>query len=102
MKLLIRQVLTSFLLTCTLPGWAQETSGNPIFKGWYADPEAKVFGKTYWVYPTYSAKYKEQVFMDAYSSDDLVHWTKHPDIVDSNSVRWVKRAMWAPAVTENK
>ena len=28
------------------------TSGNPIVKGWYADPEAAVFGKQYWIYPT--------------------------------------------------
>src|SRR5690348_13619249 len=72
----------------------KETSGNPIAQGWYADPEAKIFDKTYWVYPTYSAKYNEQVFMDAFSSTDLVHWTKHPRIVDSSSVKWVKRALW--------
>jgi len=80
---------------------AKKTSGNPIFEGWYADPEAKVFGKTYWVYPTYSAKYKDQVFMDAFSSPDLVHWTKHPRVIDTGTVKWVKRALWAPAVTEN-
>jgi beta-xylosidase len=79
-----------------------ELSGNPIFPGWYADPEAKVFNKTYWVYPTYSAKYNEQVFMDAFSSTDLVHWTKHSRVIDSSSVKWVKRALWAPAVAENK
>ena len=50
-------------------------SGNPIFPGWYADPEAKVFGKEFWIYPTYSARYEEQTFLDAFSSPDLVHWT---------------------------
>lgn len=79
---------------------AKTTSGNPIFPGWYADPEAKIFGKTYWVYPTYSDKYENQIFMDAYSSTDLVHWTKHPDIVDTAAVKWAHKAMWAPAVTE--
>jgi beta-xylosidase len=77
-------------------------SGNPIVKGWYADPEAKIFGNQYWVYPTYSAPYKEQIFMDAFSSTDLVNWTKHNRIIDSSTVKWVKRALWAPAVTENK
>jgi beta-xylosidase len=76
-------------------------SGNPIFPGWYADPEAKVFGKEFWVYPTYSAKYNEQVFLDAFSSPDLVHWTKHARVLDTNSVTWARRAMWAPAVAEN-
>jgi len=80
----------------------KETSGNPIIEGWYADPEAKIFNKTYWIYPTYSAKYKEQIFMDAFSSTDLVHWTKHPRVLDTSAVKWAQKAMWAPAVAENK
>lgn len=39
-----------------------ETSGNPIFEGWYADPEGVVFNDEYWVYPTYSDDYENQVF----------------------------------------
>jgi beta-xylosidase len=78
----------------------QKTSGNPIFKGWYADPEARIFKKTYWVYPTYSDKYDKQVYFDAFSSTDLVTWTKHPRILDSSSIHWAHRAMWAPSVTE--
>lgn len=31
-----------------------KTSGNPVFPGWYADPEGIVFGDEYWIYPTYS------------------------------------------------
>lgn len=74
------------------------TSGNPIVQGWYADPEAAVFGKEYWVYPTYSAPYKQQVLFDAFSSNDLVHWTKHSRILDTQRVSWAKKAMWAPAI----
>ena len=76
---------------------AAARSGNPVFPGWYADPEGVVFGDTYWIYPTYSADYDEQTFMDAFSSKDLVHWQKHPRIVSNDEVKWVKRAMWAPA-----
>ena len=79
----------------------KQLSGNPVIQGWYADPEAKIFGKTYWIYPTYSAKYKDQVFMDAFSSPDLVHWTKHSRVLDTFAVKWAKKAMWAPAVAEN-
>ena len=32
-------------------------SGNPVIEGWYADPEAIVYGKEYWIYPTYSDDY---------------------------------------------
>jgi beta-xylosidase len=78
---------------------AQQLSGNPIVPGWYADPEAAVFGKTYWIYPTYSDKYNKQVFMDGFSSPDMVHWTKHEHVLDTGNVKWVKRALWAPAIT---
>ena len=74
------------------------TSGNPVFNGWYADPEAAVFGKTYWIYPTYSDAYEKQVFFDAFSSTDLVHWNKHEHILDTQHVKWAKKAMWAPAI----
>lgn len=83
------------------PAAPPDTSGNPIFQGWYADPEAKVFGGEYWIYPTYSAGYNQQTFFDAFSSPDLVHWTKHPHIFGTNEITWAHRAMWAPAVTDN-
>lgn len=76
-------------------------SGNPIFPGWYADPEGTVFGKKFWIYPTYSAPYNQQVFLDAFSSPDLVNWTKHSRIIDTNAVPWIWRAMWAPAIVKN-
>lgn len=76
------------------------TSGNPVFPGWYADPEAKVFGKQFWIYPTYSDRYEKQVFFDAFSSPDLVHWRFHHHVFGTNEISWAKRAMWAPAVTE--
>lgn len=77
-----------------------KTSGNPIFEGWYADPDAAIFGNEYWIYPTYSTKYNEQVFFDAFSSKDLIHWDKHHDILDTANVKWAKRAMWAPAIVQ--
>jgi beta-xylosidase len=77
-------------------------SGNPVFQGWYADPEAEVFGKEYWIYPTYSAPFDKQVFFDAFSSPDLVHWTKHSRILDTSAIKWARRAMWAPSVIKNK
>lgn len=78
----------------------KKTSGNPLFPGWYADPEGVIFNKTWWVYPTYSAPFDEQVHFDAFSSPDLLTWTKHPRILDSSAVKWVRRALWAPAIVE--
>ena len=30
---------------------APARAGNPVFDGWYADPEGVVFGDRYWIYP---------------------------------------------------
>jgi beta-xylosidase len=73
-------------------------AGNPVIKGWYADPEAAIFGKQYWIYPTWSDAYDRQLFFDAFSSPDLVRWTRHPHVLDVHAVSWAKRAMWAPAI----
>jgi len=98
-KLLVLFVLPLLLASCSvhknLP--KKSLSGNPIFAGWYADPHTVIYDKTYWVYPTFSADYDKQVFMDCFSSKDLVNWTKHSDIIDSSSVKWAKKCFWAPA-----
>ncbi|NHC44426.1 family 43 glycosylhydrolase [Motilibacter aurantiacus] len=75
-------------------------AGNPIVSGWYADPDIELYDDRYWVYPTTSRGYDEQTFMDAFSSTDLVHWTKHSNILDIADVPWARRALWAPAPVE--
>lgn len=99
---------------------ALETSGNPVFPGWYADPEGAVFENQYWIYPTLSwlwgedaekyaadvnretiatmKDYNLQTHLDAFSSPDLVHWTKHPEILHKRDVKWLDFACWAPAI----
>lgn len=100
------RIIRVYLLLLLIPVFAHSQgdnktmSGNPLFPGWYADPEVAVFNKTYWIYPTFSAKYNQQVFLDAFSSTDLVHWEKHPRIVDTAAIKWARRAMWAPAIVE--
>jgi hypothetical protein len=84
----------------TAPLTEKNMSGNPLFEGWYADPEVMIYGKTYWIYPTFSDAYEKQVFFDCFSSPDLVKWTKHERILDTTGVSWAKRAMWAPSVIE--
>ncbi|MGI8584633.1 MAG: glycoside hydrolase family 43 protein [Chitinophagaceae bacterium] len=103
-----RNISLSILLALLLLGCSHKmqqshgklTSGNPVFNGWYADPEGAIFNKQYWIYPTYSAPYNEQVFLDAFSSKDLINWNKHSRILDSANVSWAKRAVWAPAIVE--
>ena len=100
------------ILACVISGCANRSpapetrtpimSGNPVLTGWYADPEGAIFGTQYWIFPTWSARYNEQVFLDTFSSPDLVHWTKHSHVLDTNAVSWARRAMWAPAIAEKR
>lgn len=84
----------AFALACPVQ------AANPAFPGWYADPDTSVFAGRYWIFPTTSALYEEQTKFDAFSSTDLVHWTRHPDILTKDGVKWARRAMWAPSVVE--
>lgn len=113
-----------------LPSFAQDKKtvspakkNNPVFPGWYADPEAIIFGNQYWIYPTYSddygtpdrsttfskqqleaqkntinKQYLIQTFFNAFSSEDLVNWKKHPHVLDIKDVSWAAYSMWAPSI----
>ncbi len=97
-------------------------SGNPIIPGWYADPEGRIFGDQYWIYPTYSddswqvdrsLKFTEQqlnarknainkeylktTFFNAFSSHDLIKWEKHSHVLDIENVKWAAYSLWAPS-----
>ena len=114
--------ILSLFVACNPKTTEKKTSGNPIFPGWYADPEGIVFGDEYWIYPTLSLLYGEdeeiykadlerktdainpeynlQTHMDAFSSKDLVNWTKHPRVLHIEDVPWVKYALWAPSIIQ--
>ncbi|UPG85847.1 glycoside hydrolase family 43 protein [Luteibacter aegosomatis] len=91
-----RTMLGCALLAFAAAGTAH--AGNPVFPGWYADPEAAIFENQYWIYPTTSLRYSEQQGFDAFSSPDLVHWTKHAKVLDIKAISWAKKALWAPAL----
>jgi beta-xylosidase len=88
--------LTVFLLLTPI----LHAQHNPVIDGWYADPEGIKYEDTYWIFPTYSASYNQQVFFDGFSSKDLIHWEKHHDILDTSAVKWARKALWAPSVLE--
>ncbi|RFU78448.1 glycoside hydrolase, family 43 [Trichoderma arundinaceum] len=79
------------------PDFATSEAGNPFVDGWYADPDTQFYNGEYWVYPTSSHPYDEQTYLDAFSSKDLVHWTKHSTILTADDFTWAHRAVWAPA-----
>lgn len=113
-------------LACSLSGLAgmPAQAANPIVPGWYADPEIRLYGNKYWIYPTYSdhfgpperasrftpaqqrmraqadliwEPFLKQTFLHAFSSPDLVHWTRHERVLDVEHVAWAAYAVWAPS-----
>ena len=92
-------------------------------QGWYADPEIRVFAGQYWIFPTTSdpqtnpqvsssfnpqqqklrsghvahPSYLLQTSLDAFSSPDLQHWTRHKDVLEVKNVPWAAYAVWAPS-----
>ncbi|MFD5012079.1 family 43 glycosylhydrolase [Streptomyces chartreusis] len=83
-----------------LPEYSTAEAGNPFVDGWYADPDIAIYDGKYWVFPTASKPYGEQTHLDAFSSTDLVHWTKHSNVLTTADVTWAKYAVWAPAPVE--
>lgn len=95
MKTVVRTALIATLAVATC-----SSARNPIAPGWYADPEAAVFDGRYWVFPTTSAAYDDQLHFDAFSSPDLVSWTKHERVLTAKQIAWARRALWAPCCVE--
>jgi beta-xylosidase len=97
-KTILKIIFCISIIAYDIAAQGKITSGNPILDGWYADPEAVIFEGKYWIFPTYSAKYEDQVFVDAFSSTNLVDWTKHHAIIDTTKIKWAEKAMWAPSI----
>ena len=57
MPRMMKESILVFLLAALCCACAEKPalkSGNPLFEGWYADPEGVVFGDELWIYPTCS------------------------------------------------
>jgi beta-xylosidase len=77
------------------------TTGNPLFPGWYADPEIHCFNGRYYIYPTTSRAFEEQTTFECWSSDDLANWKNEGVILDFADILWsTQYAAWAPSVAE--
>src|ERR1700760_2306693 len=100
--------VVSLGMSCTTVSLHAQATPNLASQGYYADPEVRVFDHQYWIYPTRSVSaddppigdptfttrqielrkqhvihkdYLLQTGLDAFSSPDLVHWTKHTSVL---------------------
>ena len=75
--------------------------GNPLVTHMYsADPSARVFGDTLWVYPSHDKDDARSFSMEdyhVYSTTDMKHWTDHGVIFNPiRQTTWAESAAWAP------
>lgn len=89
---------TTYAVTCAI-------EANPVLPGFTADPEVMFSNKTkkFYIYPTTDgiAGWGGYQFY-AYSSTDLVNWTKENCILDlsTSQVPWATGNAWAPCIEE--
>ncbi len=86
----MKKTLLFLLVFCGTQAFSQKN--NPVFSGWFADPEGIIFDNQYWIFPTFSAPYEKQVFLDAFLLTDLLNWNKQAKIMDTAAVKWEQKA----------
>lgn len=76
---------------------------NPIVTPFCADPEARKYGGRYYIYVTYSASAEKGLSkgnITAFSSEDLLNWEIHPDIIAMEDFPEVEDCVWAPTIID--
>ncbi len=73
----------------------------PVLEGFTADPSIRVFGDTYYLYPTSDKPHWQTTDFSVWSSRNLVDWKKEGMILDvAHDVKWANVEAWAPDVIE--
>jgi len=64
-----------------------------------ADPSARVFNDTLWIYPSHdrdSAKWWDMEDWHVFSTTDLKHFTDHGKAIGLDEISWAQKYAWAP------
>lgn len=105
MKFITHTLISIFLMSCGIIEAQTSLPGNPIITHTYcADPSARVFGDTLWLYPSHDKDDAFDFLMDdfhAYSTTDMKTWTDHGVIYKPlEDTNWAKSRTWAPDCIE--
>lgn len=74
---------------------------TPILDGFTADPSIRVFGDTYYVYPTSDKPNWQTTDFSVWSSKNLVDWKKEGMVLDvTKDLKWANIEAWAPDCIE--
>ena len=84
------------MLCCAGMAWAQ----NPIITHIYtADPSARVFNDTLFIYPSHDrdqAQWWDMVDWHVFSTTDLKNYTDHGAALSLDDLSWAEKYAWAP------
>ncbi len=99
-----------------VPAWlaknleSAQPSGQPVvpapappaaLNGYTADPAIRVFGDTYYIYPTSDKPNWQTTDFSVWSSKNLVDWKNEGKVLDvANDLKWARIEAWAPDVIE--
>jgi arabinoxylan arabinofuranohydrolase len=79
-------------------------SGNPIIRHIYtADPSARVFNDTLWIYPSHDpddATWFDMIDYHVFSTTDMINYTDHGRALQLDDITWAKKYAWAPDIVE--
>lgn len=101
----MKRILLTLTLLLAYGATMSAKIGNPIVNHRYsADPSARVFGDTLWVYPSHDKDDALSFSMEdyhAYSTTDMLHWQDHGPVFNPlKQTRWAKAEAWAPDCIE--
>jgi hypothetical protein len=73
----------------------------PALEGFTADPSIRVFGDTYYLYPTSDKPHWQTTDFSVWTSRNLVDWKKERMVLDvTRDVKWANIEAWAPDAIE--
>jgi len=87
--------------TAQLSVQAQNLAPAPALEGFTADPSIRVFGATYYLYPTSDKPNWMTTDFSVWSSKNLIEWKKERMVLDvSRDLKWANIKAWAPDAIE--
>jgi beta-xylosidase len=97
----VARPLVAFFLCSLMSATAPASAPTPILDGFTADPSIRVFGDTYYVYPTSDKPNWMTTDFSVWSSKDLITWKKERMILDvTTQLKWANIKAWAPDCIE--
>jgi beta-xylosidase len=74
---------------------------RPVLEGFTADPSIRVFGDTYYLYPTSDKPHWQTTDFSVWTSKNLVDWKKEGMVLDVvRDIKWGNIEAWAPDAIE--